>query len=142
MVINQQYLNLIIDFPPRPIVSEKDFYATQFVINKLLDQPELTPEEEEYLDVLGLLIDDYEEQQDLIPDIYGVELLKVLISENNLKQKDLVVIFKTESIVSEILKGKRQLNKDHIEKLANYFHVSPAVFFPRRTNEQLVLTKS
>ena len=142
MVINQQYLNLIIDFPPRPIVSEEEFYATPSVINKLLDKPELTTEEEEYLDVLGLLIDDYEEKQDLIPDIYGVELLKVLISENNLKQKDLVFIFKTESIVSEILKGKRQLNKDHIEKLANYFHVSPAVFFPRQTNEQLVLTKS
>ncbi|HEY9299418.1 MAG TPA: transcriptional regulator, partial [Phormidium sp.] len=62
--------------------------------------------------------------------IYGVELLKVLIEEFVLRQKDLVPIFKTESIVSDVLSGKRQLTTRHIEELAKFFHVSPAVFFP------------
>jgi HTH-type transcriptional regulator/antitoxin HigA len=35
----------------------------------------------------------------------------------------------TESIVSEILSGKRPLTKRHIEKLSERFSVSPAVFF-------------
>jgi HTH-type transcriptional regulator/antitoxin HigA len=63
---------------------------------------------------------------------YHPELLKILIEERNLKQKDLTFVFKTESIVSDILKGKRKLNKEHIQKLADFFNISPAVFFPRQ----------
>jgi HTH-type transcriptional regulator / antitoxin HigA len=126
---NTSYTNLLISFPPRPIKSEEDFEKTQVIVDKLLDKGELTEEEQDYLFVLGMLIHEYEEKQDLIPDIYGVELLKVLIEETNLKQKDLVSIFKTESIVSEILKGKRKLTVEHIQKLGEFFKISPAVFF-------------
>jgi HTH-type transcriptional regulator/antitoxin HigA len=48
---------------------------------------------------------------------------------NNLKQKDLAPLFGSESIVSEILNRKRELNKSQIEKLSRRFNVSPAVFF-------------
>jgi HTH-type transcriptional regulator / antitoxin HigA len=41
-----------------------------------------------------------------------------------------VPIVKAESIVSEILREKRQLTTEHIQKLAEFFSVSPAVFFP------------
>ena len=127
---NTSYTNLLISFPPRPIKSEEDFEKTQEIVDKLLDKGELTEEEQDYLFVLGMLIHEYEEKQDLVPDIYGVELLKVLIEETNLKQKDLVPIFKTESIVSDILKGKRNLTVEHIQKLGEFFKVSPSVFFP------------
>ncbi len=134
-----KYIQLLQKFPPRPVVNEADFEATQSVINELLDKHKLSSEEEDYLDVLGTLIYNYEQQQeDLIPDIYGVELLKVLIEEHKLKQKDLVFIFKTESIISEILKGKRQLTNRHIQELAEFFHVSPAVFFPIQSSRDLV----
>jgi len=106
---NTSYTGLLISFPPRPIKSEEDFEKTQVMVDKLLDKEKLTEEEEDYLFVLGMLIHEYEEKQDLVPDIYGVELLKVLIEEMNLKQKDLVPIFKTESIVSDVLKGNRKL---------------------------------
>jgi HTH-type transcriptional regulator/antitoxin HigA len=48
---------------------------------------------------------------------------------NDLRQKDLVPIFGSESIVSEVLNEKRGINKNHIEKLSKRFNVSPAVFF-------------
>lgn len=131
MIVAEKYLELINQFPPRPIFNDDDLEMTQEVINQLLDKPSLTPAEEDYLEVLGTLVYNYEQKQgDLIPDIYGVDLLKVLMEEHNLKQKDLVFIFKTESIVSDILKGKRQLTNRHIQELAEFFHVSPAVFFP------------
>jgi HTH-type transcriptional regulator / antitoxin HigA len=131
---NTSYTNLLISFPPRPIKSEEDFEKTQDIVDKLLDKGKLTPEEEDYLFVLGMLILEYEEHLDLVPDIYGVELLKVLMEETNLKQKDLVPIFKTESIVSDVLKGKRKLTVEHIQKLGEFFKVSPAVFFPVNTS--------
>ncbi|WP_338010316.1 transcriptional regulator [Fortiea contorta] len=121
---------MLTSFPPRPIKSEYDFEKTQAVIDRLLDKGELTEEEEDYLNLLGMVIYEYESQQDLVADVYGVDLLKVLIAELNLKQKDLVPIFKTESIVSDVLKGKRKLTVEHIQKLADFFKVSPAVFFP------------
>ena len=78
---------------------------------------------------MGLLVHEYEQKYVQIPDLQGVELLKALIEELDLKQKDLISIFKTESIVSAILNGQRQFTVEHIEKLAAFFHVSPAVFF-------------
>jgi HTH-type transcriptional regulator/antitoxin HigA len=33
--------------------------------------------------------------------------------------------------VSLVLSGKRQMNRDHIERLSKRFKVSPAVFFSR-----------
>jgi HTH-type transcriptional regulator/antitoxin HigA len=119
----------VTQFPPRPITSEADLSATQAVIDALLDQGELKPEEQAYLNVLGALVYDYERQHVPIPDISGVELLKVLIAEFDLRQKDLVPIFKTELIISDILNGKRKLTVQHIKELAQFFHISPAVFF-------------
>lgn len=131
MLIQNQYMELLQQFPPRPIKSDEELEITIEKVNSLVDKPELTQDEKDYLDLLGTLIYQYEQTQDLIPDIYGVELLKVLIAARGLKQKDLVSIFKTESIVSDILNGKRELNKKQIQKLADFFKLSPAVFFTR-----------
>ena len=124
------YIDLLQAFPPRPIKSESELLATQKVIDALIDRAPLTPDEEDYLNVLGALVYEYEEILEPIPDIYGVELLKVLMLERGLRQKDLVPIFKTESIVSAILNKQRQLTTRHIQELAEFFNVSPAAFFP------------
>lgn len=124
------YIDLLQAFPPRPIKSESELLATQKVIDTLIDRAPLTPDEEDYLNVLGALVYEYEETLEPIPDIYGVELLKVLMAERGLRQKDLVPIFKTESIASAILNKQRQLTTRHIQELAEFFNVSPAAFFP------------
>ena len=64
-----------------------------------------------------------------IPDASPVEVLRTLMDANDLRQKDLLPVFGSESIVSEVLHKKRDLNKTHIEKLSKRFNVSPAVFF-------------
>jgi HTH-type transcriptional regulator/antitoxin HigA len=45
-----------------------------------------------------------------------VEVLRTLMDANNLRQKDLAPGFASESIVSEVLHKKRELNKSHIIK--------------------------
>ncbi|MBD1926551.1 helix-turn-helix domain-containing protein [Trichocoleus sp. FACHB-90] len=126
-----EYMSLLKAFPPRPIATEEDFIATQQVIDSLIDRGKLTPDEQDYLNVLGSLVHDYEELHHPLPTLQGVELIKALMVELNLRQKDLVPIFKTESIVSAVLNGKRQLTVEHIQKLADFFHISPAVFFSK-----------
>jgi len=78
---------------------------------------------------LTTLIEAYEEERQSIPDASPVEVLRTLMDGNHLRQKDLVPIFGSEGIVSEVLHKKRALNKTHIEKLSKRFNVSPAVFF-------------
>lgn len=132
--MTDKYIQLLLQFPPRTIKDDRELEATQVIIDRLLDRNELSPEESDYLNVLGALVFEYEQAQTPIPDIYGVELLKVLINERQLRQKDLIPIFKTESIVSDILNEKRQLTVRHIQELAEFFNLSPAVFFPRSPN--------
>jgi len=79
--------------------------------------------------VLTVLIEAYEEKHYPIRALSPVKVLTELMAANNLKQKDLAPLFGSESIVSEVLHGKREMNKQHIEKLSQRFNVSPALFF-------------
>jgi HTH-type transcriptional regulator / antitoxin HigA len=89
----------------------------------------LTPAEKNLAEVLTLLIEAYEEEHYPVRSASPVEVLKELMEASNLRQKDLASMLGSESVVSEVLSGKRELNKHHIEKLSKKFGVSPAVFF-------------
>jgi HTH-type transcriptional regulator/antitoxin HigA len=114
---------------PTPITSERQHEEYLSVLDELASKGRPTAEEEKYAQVLMTLIEAYEEEHDSIPDASPVEVLRALMDANNLRQKDLAPIFGSESIVSEVLHGKRELNRTHIEKLSKRFRVSPAVFF-------------
>ena len=79
--------------------------------------------------MLTLLIEDFEGKHYALPKASPIETIMFLIDQNGLKQKDLMDVFGTPSIVSEVLSGKRELNKDHIRRLSERFHVSPELFF-------------
>jgi HTH-type transcriptional regulator/antitoxin HigA len=79
-------------------------------------------------ELLTLLIEDFEEKHYALKAASPVEVLNELMLANDLKQKDLVDVFGTPSIVSEVLHGKRQLTTEHIRRLSRRFHVSPEVF--------------
>lgn len=89
----------------------------------------LSAAEKRMAQLLTLLIEDFEEKHYALKPSDPVSVLRELILANSLKQKDLLDIFGTPSIVSEILHGKRQLTTEHIRRLSRRFHVSPEVFF-------------
>ncbi len=130
MFATDKYLELLKQYPPRPIDNEEDLEMMQQVINRLLDKPQLTVEEREYLNVLGSLIYEYEENQEPIPDIYGLELLKFILEERNLQKQDLLSIFESKSTLDDILDGQQYLTPVYIKKLANFLNISPDLFFP------------
>ncbi len=78
-------------------------------------------------ELLTLLIENFEEKHYALKAGSPVDVLNELMRANDLKQKDLVDIFGTPSIVSEVLHGKRQLTTEHIRRLSRRFHVSPEV---------------
>lgn len=99
------------------------------MVDSLLDQRKLASEEEDYLDVLGDLVERYESEAHPIPPVSDAEMLRHLIEAKGVSQTKISAATGiANSTVSEILKGKRFLNRTHIGKLARYFKVSPEVF--------------
>ncbi len=118
---SKYYIELINAFPPRPITNEAELIATQKQINSILDQKQLNQDDRDYLKVLGMLVYEYEEKHEPIPEIRGVELLKAVSEEFGLKHKDLISIFNNELVILDILQGKNQLTKEQEQQLIERF---------------------
>jgi HTH-type transcriptional regulator / antitoxin HigA len=89
----------------------------------------LSQAEKEFAELLTLLIEDFETKHYQLPRSKPLDVLRFLMEQHNLLQKDLADIFGTPSTVSEVTSGKRELNKEHIRRMAARFHVSREVFF-------------
>ncbi len=126
---NSYYMEIIATFLPRPITNEAELIATQNRINDILDKGPLTRDDRDYLNVLGMLVYEYEEKHEPpMPKIRGVEFIQALLAESQLQPQDLVPIFGNESTVWELLNGDRQLADNQIQELADFFHISPSMF--------------
>lgn len=124
-----EYATLLRKTVPAVIHSEKENERC-IALLEALDQKgdKLTAAERRLGELLTVLIEDFEERTYALKPAKPVEVLAELIEANGLKQKDLMEIFGTPSIVSEILREKRNLTVDHIRKLSKRFHVSPEMF--------------
>jgi HTH-type transcriptional regulator/antitoxin HigA len=88
----------------------------------------MTAAERRMAELLTLLIEDFEDKHYSLKSASPVEVISELMLANRLKQKDMLDIFGTASIVSEVLSGKRKLTTEHIRRLSRRFRVSPEVF--------------
>jgi len=130
LVVSPEYSALLEKFPPKVIRNEKENekYA-QILYDFDRRSRSLTRAEKELAGLLTLLIEDFEEKRYRLPRTGPLDVLRFLMDAHGLRQKDLADVFGTPSIVSEILSGKRELNKSHIKRLSERFHVSPELFF-------------
>ena len=114
---------------PHLIHSEEQLEAYTKALFRLTVLAKPTPSQLDAIDLLTLLIERYEEENYKLPSVSPVEVLKFLLEQHGLKQRDLAADLGGESVVSEVLSGRRKLNTTHIERLSARFHVSPSVFF-------------
>lgn len=114
---------------PTVVRSERQNEQYISALSQLESKKQLTAEEARLAELLTLLISDYEDKNYQLPVAEPREVVRELMRANGLRQKDLVDVFGTESIASEVLNGKRNLNKEQIKRLSERFKVSPAVFF-------------
>lgn len=77
---------------------------------------------------VGDMLEAYDEAKRPMPKGSGVEVLRYLMHEHGLGQGDLPEVG-TQSVISEILGGKRQFNVRHIRALSERFGVPVEVFF-------------
>ena len=120
------YKELLADVLPAPIETEAQNEAALQKIEELMAHG--GESEEKLADLLTVLVEAFEAKHYPVPKASPVKVLSHLMDAQRLKQKDMLGIFGTPSIVSEVLSGKRGLTVDHIKKLARKFHVSPVLF--------------
>ncbi|HXM42797.1 MAG TPA: hypothetical protein VN924_16210 [Bryobacteraceae bacterium] len=88
----------------------------------------LTPEEERLGMLVNLLIRQFEESRYSLGHAEPVEALRVLMESRGLRQRDMIPVFGSSSVASDVLNGKRSLSKTHVRKLAEFFHVPVSLF--------------
>lgn len=88
----------------------------------------LTLEEERLSELITLLVRQFEEARYPLGHAEPVEALRILMESRNLRQRDLVAVFGSSSVVSDVLGGKRSISKAHARRLADYFRVTPSIF--------------
>jgi len=119
----------VLDGVPKVVTSDAQNERYLAALLELERRAAPTAAEKNLAEVLTLLVEAYEEERYPIRSASPTEVLKELMDANNLKQKDLAPLLGSESVVSEVLSGKRELNKRHIERLSKRFRVSPAIFY-------------
>lgn len=124
-----RYLELVRRFPLRPLRTAADLDAAVAVIDSLIDQDELSAPEQDYLDVLSDLVKIYEDVTIPIKPVGDAAMLRLLIEGKGVTQAEAAKRAGiAESTVSEVLAGKRKLNRAQVGKFARYFRVGPGAF--------------
>lgn len=124
-----EYAHLLGDALPHVIHTESENDRFTALLENLLHLKNCTAEEKRLAELLTLLIEEFEEKEYALPAGDPIDMLRHLMDSNNLRQVDLLDVFGTASVISEVLRGKRELSKAHITKLSERFHLSPALFF-------------
>jgi len=116
-------------FVLRPIHKKSDYQNALTAATELASRNDLTSEQADYLEILTKIIADYEEKHLEMSKHSPQEILKFLVEENQMSGSDLGRILGNRTLGPALLREERTLSKTHIKKLAEYFSVSPALFF-------------
>jgi HTH-type transcriptional regulator/antitoxin HigA len=129
IIDSTEYAHLLAEALPHVIHTEAENERCTAVLETLLRKDDLTAEEDRLRELLTMLIEEFEQREYALPAAAPVEILRYLMDSNGLRQIDLLDVFGSASVASEVLSGKRELSKAHIARLSARFHVSAALFF-------------
>ena len=127
LAVSPRHTALLTKTPPRVIRTENENEEYIRILEQMERRSDLDEDEKQFAELLTVLIENFEEKLYELRPSTPLEVIAELMDANDLRQKDLVDVFGTESVVSEVLNGKRELN--HIKRLSTRFNVSPELFF-------------
>lgn len=125
-----RYGKLLAATLPKIIETREEFdryVETMERLDRRAEREPLSPEELALLTLLERLVKDYDDQIEL-PEVPPHKMIRFLMEQRHLRQADLLPVFGSRSVASEVLSGKREPRKAHIRKLAQFFHVSAELF--------------
>ena len=122
---------MIANGAPRVIHSdaELEVYTDELFRLTALENPSTT--QMEAIELLTLLVERYEQEHYSIPAADPVSIIRLLIEQQRLTQRDLVPQFGSESAVSMFLSGQRRLTIEQVRRLSDRFKLPADVLIQK-----------
>ncbi|MFV2070586.1 MAG: type II toxin-antitoxin system HigA family antitoxin [Pirellulales bacterium] len=129
--LHPDYLALIQRFPLRPIRSRRGHGQAMKLVRELapVEEGGLTAGQQDYLDALTVLLEDYDRRNEERGDLSGLVVLKSLMEARGMTVTELGRVIGSQPNASLILGGRRGISRAVMGKLGDHFGVDPAVFF-------------
>jgi len=126
----KDYNGLCRMLPPRPIHDKADFENVTEITDAMAGH-KLSPDQDDYFDLLSRLIEDYEKDRLDTPKVSGLAALQHLLDAHDMSAADLARLLDVHrTLGGMILRGERQLTLAHVRTLAKHFSVSADLFLP------------
>jgi HTH-type transcriptional regulator/antitoxin HigA len=123
------YLDLVRQHPLRPVESEADRDAALAFLDALLARGGLSADQEDYLEVLALLVRDYEDRHHPAPPVSGAEMLRHKMDH---REETLAQVARGAGVprptLAAVLGGKREVTPSLARKLAACYRTEPSLF--------------
>lgn len=116
---------------PRVIHNDAELEAYTRALFQLTAVENPTRSELEAIELLTLLVEHYEQEHYPIPAADPVLVVRFLIEQKNLKQRDLISEFGSESAVSMFLAGQRNLTIEQVRRLSARFKLPADAFIAK-----------
>jgi len=125
-----RFEDLVALLAPRAIRDEIDYESMIEMLDRLTSLPRLTKGQEQYFETLSVLVEAYENDHHAIEvaDLPPIQVLKHLLDSSDMNASQLGELLGNRSLGSKILRGQRELSKNHIRLLAERFNVDPGLF--------------
>jgi HTH-type transcriptional regulator/antitoxin HigA len=115
---------------PRPIHDKVDFENVTEITDAMAGH-KLTPDQEDYFDLLCRLIEDYEKEHVDAPKVTALNALQHLLDAHDMSAADLARLLDVHrTLGAMILRGERKLTLAHVRTLSKRFNVSADLFLP------------
>src|SRR5277367_2415004 len=116
-----RYGKLCATVVPKLIESDDEFDRLVEAMEAIDFKANPTPEEKTVSALLARLIEDYDDQHHALPEAPPNEMIVFLMNQRGLRPSNLLPIFGSRSVASDVLSGKREPSKAHVRKLAEFF---------------------
>jgi len=116
---------------PRVIHNDVELEAYTEVLFRLTELEHPSTSELDAIELLTLLVERYEQEHHLVPEADPVSVLRFLLEQQHLAQRDLIPEFGSESAVSMFLNGRRPLNLKQVRMLSARFKLPTDVFISK-----------
>ena len=110
------------------VIKTKAEYNKALKRTMAIFQAEPGTSEADELELLLVLIKDYEDRHIVLPEVDPIGAIKLKMEERGLKAKDLESLIGSKGHVSSILSGRRELTLKMAQKLKNYFQLPADIF--------------
>ena len=124
-----RYLDLINEFPLRPIRSNDELNEAIRVLTALHDRTDKEDAEIDYEEVLGEVIDRYQDATWDTPKPSDMEVFRYLLDIRSLTLAQFAEkVDIPEPIVAEVMAGSRKFTPAEIDRICEYLRIKPTLF--------------